>query len=115
MPIIASTCPCVPFSFTVVNDLAYSLDVFWIDYSGKFIIYGSASPGGSFGTGSYTNHVWVLSSASQNKCFTFQLGVTSLFVNNKKASVSAMKGIKCDPNVVLTNVGKKNYNKATKT
>ncbi|MCU0718528.1 MAG: prolyl oligopeptidase family serine peptidase, partial [Pirellula sp.] len=49
-------------SFKVDNQLADEIEVLWVNNSGELVPYGTASPGESFGSGSYAGHVWMIRS-----------------------------------------------------
>ena len=45
------------------------IDVFWLDYDGKRVLYGSLEPGQSLAQQSYVTHPWVISDKS-GKCLS---------------------------------------------
>lgn len=89
-----------PFSFSITNDLAFDLKLYWIDYQNKAKLYRNMRNGdSSTHVSSYSGHVWVILNVEKQKCIVFKLGEAGPFEKPfSTVIVSNIKGFDCDPN-----------------
>lgn len=62
-------------SLTFINNFSENLDVFWLNYSGEEVSYGTIEQnGGTWGVGTYAGHPWVIRSSASNRLVYFAVG-----------------------------------------
>lgn len=75
------------YSFTLNNNLSVTVNLYWIDYSGNELSYGTLYPGQSLGQTTYKSHKWRVRGAGVSKTFTIGKGKftaqsTYMFLSN---------------------------------
>ena len=77
---VATTTTVNWFVFTIVNRLTYTLRLYWINFQGVRVLYGTIAPGSSFTQSSWLTHKWILTSNDTRYNKQFEIGADSAFL-----------------------------------